>query len=134
MIDHLDICTTAPLSMAMFLAAHAGHLNRRPPDFKALVNAAMQSDVWRCRHDGCYPKDRDKRLAMYARNDQYDADFFLALGEALMYAETHFDSFNLAARPVYDAVSRDIATAPMSARLAYMLRGAFNTHRFGFAF
>lgn len=104
-----------------------------------ILSAMMDTDMWKCRHDGPYTADPIKRAEVYERIKEYDSDLICALLQAQMVVQSD-PMFLVRARIFkkdvmarYEKLVRGVKLSP-SERLAYLIRGAFNEHRYGNAF
>ena len=121
--------------MANFLAAHIADLiDRGDIEHNPKLTAMAEWPLARIINAAL---DTERRAGSDIAR-QYDADFFLALGEAVMMLEmdkmyvTRVRIFRPDVGTAYEILTRGVQMSP-SARLMYLLRGAFNEHRFGVA-
>ena len=138
MISFLPDKTSLANSFARIICVHIEVVTRNNralhSDLAALLNAALATDMWRCRHDGPVPTPAARVV-----HHTYDMEFMAALGEAhnlievntraLVAALVDFDT-----QAAYDVHTRGIFFSSEAARLMYLLRGAYEEFTYGHAF
>jgi len=141
MTDNFLSHETLAETMAALIAVHVGANNDlayRDLPLSIIINRALVSDIWRCRFDGPVPNPRYADTVRKLQDD-YDTEFFLALGEACSLLESHpmmwlmygHSTYALSVYTHHSQYLRDLTT---SARLAYFLRGAHEQFLYGVAY